>query len=284
MIEHKSILNTCAYIETVGCDVSYVKPEISGIVSFKKIKEAVKEETGIISLMHVNNETGVINDIEEIVKLCENENIIFHSDMAQSIGKIPVDLLDLGVQSSTLSAHKIYGPKGVGALYFRGDCGKLDPLSYGGGQEGNLRSGTVAVPLIVGLTKALALSIEDMNKEDVYYRELRKIFLNELNKEKIKYILNNNQDFCLPRVLNISFLGVPSETLMMRLWGKVCLSNGSACSAGKIESSYVLSAMGVSKERLESAIRLSFGRNTSEKDVVVAAQTIADEVRVFLSC
>lgn len=252
-IEHKSILSPLQVAARNGFDITYIKPNLFGEIDLDQIYRAINTQTGLISLMHVNNEIGAINAIQDIGAIAKKHQIIYHCDAAQSFGKLPIDVEKMNIDLLSISAHKIYGPKGIGALYVKkGIC--LEPISYGGGQEDGLRPGTVAVPLVVGLARAGQLAEKNMIEEGKRILGLRDRLFQGL-AENIPEIKLNGPDLNrrIYNNLNLSF-DVESHTLLARLWGKIAVSNGSACSQYGIEDSYVLRSIGLEKSRVKNAI------------------------------
>lgn len=276
-IEHKAVLDTCAYLETVGADITYISPDQNGRINPGDIEAAIKPETILIAVMYANNETGVIMPISEIGQIAKKHEVIFFSDATQAVGKIPVAVKQEGIDLLCLSAHKIYGPKGVGALYVRRKDPrvKLKPLQYGGGHERGMRSGTLNVPGIVGLGKAAEICQNEMPTESLRFVQLRNTLLEGILKTG-KANLNGDVSFLLPQTLNMSFSGSDAQLLLARLNKHIALSSGSACTSATLEPSYVLRAMGLGDERASSALRFSLGRFTSEEDITIALQKILE--------
>ena len=281
MIEHKSVLNIFVNLEKWGIDTTYINPDVKGLVPIDDIQKSIRDDTVLISFMYANNEIGTINPISEIGKIASDRGIYFHCDASQAFGKLPIDVKEMNVHLLSFSGHKIYGPKGIGALYVRKNFPKVEinEIVYGGAQEQGLRSGTLATPLIVGLAEASQLASSQMNDEGLRLLRLRSRFLEGLRVKCERVLINGCLEKRLPNNLNISFLGIESETLMMNLWNDIAISNGSACSSENWESSYVLKAMGLNKSRIDSALRISFGRFTTEEEVDFAIDCISDQVR-----
>ncbi len=263
--EHPSVLRTADYLKTTGFEVSYAKPNEEGIIETRDIKRLLKKNTVLVSVMHVNNETGVINPVEDIARLCKERNVIFHCDAVQSFGKLEFQTDDIGAHLLTFSAHKIYGPKGCGMLVIR-DNTPLEPLLHGGGQEFGRRPGTENLNGIVGLDAALSL----LNPQEDYERAktVQSYFEEQINISFPFCHINGAAAPRLPFISNISFPGVDNESLLINLdLAGIAVSVGSACSSGSIRQSHVLQAMRPDPELVNSAIRFSFGRGTNSDDI-----------------
>ncbi len=266
--EHKCVLDSCRQLEEEGFRVTYlpVQPK-TGLISLTDLEAAICEETLICSVMTVNNEIGVIQPIEEIGKLCRSKGIFFHTDAAQAVGKIPLDVNKLNVDLMSISGHKIYGPKGVGALYVRRRPRvRLMPLLSGGGQERGLRSGTVPTALAVGLGEACALAAKEMRSDAVHIDQLAKRLLNGFNGKLTHVQRNGDPDRTYPGCINLSFAYVEGESLLMAL-KNIALSSGSACTSASLEPSYVLRALGAEEDMAHSSIRFGLGRFTTPEEV-----------------
>lgn len=275
--EHKAVLDTCAFLETQGYDVTYLVPPKNGVITREQVETVLREDTILVSLMHANNEIGVIHDIAEIGALCREKAIIFHVDAAQSVGKIPVDVKALNVDLLSISAHKMYGPKGIGALYVRRHPDvALQAQIHGGGHERGMRSGTLPTHQIVGFGLAAQLAQEEMVSEADRLFAYRNRFLSLL-RGLPDFIINGDLDKRIPGNINISFAGVDGETLLMSLRA-LALSTGSACTSVSVDPSYVLTAIGVEPKLAESSLRICFGRFTTENEVDVAAEKICAAV------
>lgn len=281
-IEHKSVLDTCAHLEKKGFQVSYVTPgqnagKNQGIVGVDEIAAAVREDTSIVSLMHVNNELGVINKIAEVGEFCRSRNILFHVDAAQSLGKIPLDVNELKVDLLSMSAHKMYGPKGIGALYVRRSTDvRLQAQMHGGGHERGMRSGTLPTHQIVGFGEAAKIAQKELAAEAARIRQLRQRFIDGLAWLPL-INFNGDQEHCVPGLINFSVAGVEGETLLLAL-KDLAISTGSACTSLSVEPSYVLRALGIADELAHASLRISMGRFTSEEEVVFAAEKICSAV------
>ena len=266
-IEHQAVLHTAQHLEKRRIPVSYVPSGEDGVMKLDELEKVVSDQTALVSLMHVNNETGVIQPVEEASKIARGKGAFFHVDAVQSFGKLPLDPQKLGADLLSFSAHKICGPKGVGALYIRKGV-KIEALLHGGHQEKNVRPGTENVAGIVGLGKAVELAAKKRNEESARVGKLRDQLQKGLT-EKISGIqLNGDAKRRIYNTLNVSFDGLDGETLLMNLDLKgICVSTGSACTAGSVEPSHVLLAMGFSEKRARAAIRFSLGRFTTEAEI-----------------
>ena len=276
-IEHKAVLDTCRQLESEGFEVTYLDPNENGEISIESIEENIREETTLVSLMHINNEIGVVNDIEKIGELCRNKGIIFHVDAAQSAGKIEIDLSQLKVDLMSFSAHKIYGPKGIGALFVRRRPRiRLQPLFHGGGQERGIRAGTLPTHQIVGMGEAFKLSQTEMQSDLSKISSYRDILWNGLSEMEEIYV-NGSIDNGYPGIFNLSFNYVEGESLIMAL-KNIAVSSGSACTSASLEPSYVLRAIGRPDELAHSSIRFSFGRFTKEEEVKSTVKLVQESV------
>ncbi|HFQ5385167.1 TPA: IscS subfamily cysteine desulfurase [Vibrio vulnificus] len=271
--EHKAVLDTCRQLEREGFEVTYLEPESNGLISLSKLEAAMRDDTVLVSIMHVNNEIGVIQDIEAIGELCRSRKIIFHVDAAQSVGKVAIDVQKLKVDLISLSAHKIYGPKGIGALYVRRKPRiRLEAQMHGGGHERGFRSGTLPTHQIVGMGEAFRIAKLDMEKDYQHALALRNRLLDGV-KDMEAVTINGDLDQRVPHNLNISFAFVEGESLLMSL-KDLAVSSGSACTSASLEPSYVLRALGLNDELAHSSIRFSFGRFTTEEEIDYAIEQI----------
>ncbi|BDY06365.1 IscS subfamily cysteine desulfurase [Ferrimonas sp. YFM] len=271
--EHKAVLDTCRQLEREGYEVTYLEPESNGIIPLSRFEEAMRDDTILVSIMHVNNEIGVIHDIAAIGELCRSKGILLHVDAAQSAGKLPIDVKAMKVDMISISAHKMYGPKGVGALYVRRKPRvRLEAQMHGGGHERGMRSGTLATHQLVGLGEACRLAKEEMGAEAERMRVLRDRLLNGIKDIEEVYI-NGDLEQRLVSNLNISFNFVEGESLMMAL-SDLAVSSGSACTSASLEPSYVLRALGMTDELAHSSIRFSIGRFTTEEEIDYAIDKI----------
>ena len=271
--EHKAVLDACRQLEREGFEVTYMEPMSSGLLDFKELESEIREDTVLISIMHVNNEIGVIQDIEKIGELCRSKNIIFHVDAAQSAGKIEIDLQKTKVDLMSFSAHKIYGHKGIGALYVRRKPRvRLEAQIHGGGHERGLRSGTLPTHQIVGMGEAFRIAKEEMDKDFENISKLRNRLWNGV-KDMEEVYLNGDFENRYPGIMNISFNYVEGESLIMAT-KDIAVSSGSACTSASLEPSFVLRAIGRSDELAHSSLRMSIGRFTSEEDIDATIETV----------
>jgi len=264
--EHKAVLDTCRQLEREGYEVSYLDPLPNGLLDINVLNEAIRIDTILVSVMHVNNEIGVIQDIESIGSLCRDRKVFFHVDAAQSAGKVEIDLSKLPVDLMSFSAHKVYGPKGIGALYVqRKPRIRIEAQMHGGGHERGMRSGTLATHQIVGMGEAFSIAESEMSNENIKILKLRdRLLAGFADMEEV--VVNGDIDQRVPGNLNISFNYVEGESLMMAI-NDVAVSSGSACTSASLEPSYVLRALGLSDELAHSSIRFSIGRFTNEDEV-----------------
>ena len=271
-IEHKAVLDPCRQLEREGFEVTYLDPNEDGVITLDMLKKHIKDETILVSLMHINNELGSVTDIEEIGNFTRENNIIFHVDAAQSTGKVNIDLSNLNVDLMSFSGHKTYGPKGVGALYVRRKPRiRLEALIHGGGHERGFRSGTLATHQIVGMGEAFKIAQDEMEQDNKHIKKLSEIFYKEISEIE-EIFLNGNEKNKVPNITNVSFAYIEGESLIMALQD-VAVSSGSACTSASLEPSYVLRALGRPDELAHSSIRFSFGRFTTEEEVRSVAET-----------
>ena len=276
-IEHPAVLQTCKHLEEEGFEVTYVPVDEYGIVKLDELETALSENTFLITIMFANNEIGTIEPMEEIGKIAKENNILFHTDAVQAIGKTPIDVKKLHIDLLALSSHKMYGPKGVGALYVRKGV-QLKPIVHGGGHEKGLRSSTLNVPGIIGLGKACELAKERMQKDMKYLRSLRdKLIKNVLQIEES--YLNGHPEKRLVNNAHFRFVGVEGEAMLLAMDAKgIATSTGSACSSKKLQASHVLAAVGLDPEYAHGSIRLSIGRETTEEDVMYVCESLSEVV------
>jgi cysteine desulfurase len=275
--EHKAVLDTVRELERQGFEATYLQPQDNGLITIEQLAAAIRPDTILVSVMWVNNEIGVIQPIDEIGELCRSKGIIFHSDAAQATGKTPIDLEKTKVDLVTFTAHKSYGPKGVGALYVRRKPRvRLEAQMHGGGHERGLRSGTLATHQIVGMGEAFRLAKEEMDTEIVRIRALRDRLSKGLIEMEEVYV-NGDMEHRVPHNLNVSFNYVEGESLIMAI-KDIAVSSGSACTSASLEPSYVLRALGRSDELAHSSIRFTFGRFTTNEDVDFTIDLIKKKV------
>lgn len=269
--EHKAVTDTFAHLQKSGYDVTWLKPDADGLLSIDELESSIRADTQLVSIMHINNETGVIQDIRRIGELCHARDILFHTDAAQSVGKLPLDLGEAPIDLLSLTAHKFYGPQGIGALYIadRPGCQVL-PILHGGGQERRLRPGSLPVHQIVGAGTAAEIARQDMANDLAHVTTLRDRLWQGI-KTLPGILRNGSADHSYPGILNISVPGVEGESLMLGL-EPVCAASGSACNSTSGESSFVLRALGRDDALAQSAIRFSFGRTTTNDEIDVAIE------------
>ena len=277
--EHKAVLDTCKRLEKYGCRVTYLPVEKDGLLDLDDLKRAFDDKTILVTVMAANNEIGVLQPMEEIGQLCRERGVILHSDATQAVGKMPVDVNQQGIDLMSISAHKMYGPKGVGALYVRrrNPRVQLAPVIDGGGHERGMRSGTLNVPGIVGLGKACAIATDDMPKEACHLAGLRNRLKDKIVARLDQVYINGSMEHRLPGNLNISFAYVEGESLLMGIHD-VAVSSGSACTSATLEPSYVLKALGTGDELAHSSIRFGLGRFNTEAEVDYVADRVCETV------
>jgi cysteine desulfurase len=277
--EHKAVLDTCKRLEKYGYRVTYLPVQKDGVIDLDDLKRAFDDKTILVTLMAANNEIGVLQPIEEIGKLCRERGVIFHSDATQAVGKMPVDVNKQCIDLMSISAHKMYGPKGVGALYVRrrNPRVQLSPVTDGGGQERGMRSGTLNVAGIAGLGKACAVAADDMPKEACHLAGLRNRLKDKIMARLDEVYINGSMEHRLPGNLNISFAYIDGESLLMGI-NDVAVSSGSACTSATLEPSYVLKALGTGDELAHSSIRFGLGRFNTEAEVDYVADRVCETV------
>ena len=276
-IEHKAVLDTCRHLEKEGFEVTYLEPAEDGLITPEQVKSALRDDTTLVSIMHVNNEIGVVNDIAAIGEVCREAKVFFHVDAAQSAGKVPIDLSQMKVDLMSLSAHKMYGPKGVGVLFVsRKPRVRLEAQMHGGGHERGMRSGTLATHQLVGMGEACRIAAAEMQEEGTRILKLRERLWNGL-KEMEEVYANGDLDSHVPGIINMSFNFVEGESLIMSL-PEIAVSSGSACTSASLEPSYVLRALGMNDELAHSSLRFSIGRFTTEADVDQAISQVRQAV------
>lgn len=274
-IEHHAVLHPIEMSKMQGFQPVFVESEACGTITAESVLDKINDQTALVSIMHVNNEIGCINEIKEIATICRERNIPFHSDTVQSLGKIPFDVKDIGLDFLSGSAHKIYGPKGIGIMYVRTGA-RWMPWMTGGSQERRRRGGTLNVPGIIGFTKALELAYEEMEVNTSHYKQLRALLINQLNEKLTSccYTINGNAEKGVPHIINLTFTdsqgrGVDGEMLLLNLdINGICVSNGSACTSGAMEPSHVLTGIGLVNGVANSSIRVSFGKKNTKEDII----------------
>ena len=276
--EHKCVLDTCRHLEQNGFEVTYLPVQKNGLIDLDELRAAITDKTVVVSIMAVNNEIGVIQPLEEIGKICREKKTFFHTDAAQAAGKIPLDVEAMNIDLMSISGHKIYGPKGIGALYVRRKPRvRLVPLIVGGGQERGFRSGTLPTPLCVGLGEAAEICMKEMAGEAARIKKLQDRMLKGLNAKLPEIFVNGDLEHRIPGNLNISFAHVEGESLMMGIKG-LSVSSGSACTSASLEPSYVLRALGVEEEMAHTSLRIGLGRFTTEQEVDTAVADLVHHV------
>lgn len=277
--EHKCVLDSCRHLELEGFRVTYLPVQQNGLIDLDRLRASIADDTALVSIMAVNNEIGVIQPLAEIGSICRERKVFFHTDAAQAVGKIPLDVEAMHIDLMSISGHKIYGPKGIGALYVRRRPRvRLEAMISGGGQERGMRSGTLPTPLCVGLGEACRIAAAEMGAEAERLHSLRARFLDKITAELPEVFLNGDLEHRIPGNLNISFAYVEGEGLMMGI-KDLAVSSGSACTSASLEPSYVLRALGVEEELAHTSLRIGLGRFTTEAEVDYAVERIVGEVR-----
>ncbi len=277
LIEHHAVLETCSSLEERGLDVTYLPVDRYGLVSLNHLEDSITEKTGLITIMHANNEIGTIEPIKEIGKIARENDVYLHTDAVQTFGKIPTDVNELNVDLLSISGHKIYGPKGVGVLYVREGV-RIEPVQHGGGHEKGMRSGTENVPGIVGLAKAVEISQRELGKEAERLKRLRDRLIKGVLEIEDSW-LNGHPTNRLPNNANFGFAGVEGESLILRLDAKgVAASTGSACSSGSGAPSHVLTAIGLTPEQTSGSLRLTLGKRNTEEDIDYVLEVLPEIV------
>lgn len=279
-LEHKAVLDSCAYLASKGFEITYVTPDEEGMITPEKVDEALRDDTILVSLVHVNNEVGTITDINTIGQITRARRIPFHVDAAQSSARLPIDASKMPVDFISLSGHKMYGPKGVGALYIRKRSGiSIKPQTHGGGQESGIRPGTLPTHQLVGMGEAARLAKQRLHQDAKTIAALDKCLLDSLaDIESAR--LNGNQAHRVPGILNISFAHVENESLMMSL-KDVAISSGSACTSSRIEPSHVLLGLGMSEDAANCSVRFSIGRQTTRDEIDFAAMRVKKSIKLL---
>ncbi len=278
-IEHKAVVDTARWLERNGCEVTWLDVDEAGLIDPEAVRAAIRPDTVLVSLMHGNNEIGVLNPVTEIGKICKEHGVLFHTDAAQSAGRVSIDVNRDGIDLLSLSAHKMYGPKGIGALYVRRKAPRvrLAPLFHGGGHERGMRSGTLAVHQIVGLGMAAHICAQELEQEYSKTVALRDRLLAKLSAEVPEILVNGSMEHRLPGNLNVSFTYVEGESMLMAL-RDVAVSSGSACTSSSLEPSYVLRALGLDDENAHSSIRFGIGRFNTEAEIDAVADLVIKAV------
>jgi cysteine desulfurase len=266
--EHKCVLDSCRHLEDEGFNITYLPVQQNGIIDLDLLEKEINKKTLMVSIMAVNNEIGVIQPIKEIGEICRRKGVFFHTDAAQAVGKIPINVEEMNIDLMSISGHKVYGPKGIGALYVRRKQPRvrLYPLMNGGGQEGGKRSGTIPAPLVVGFGEACRIAKKEMSRDFKHVSELAAYMAKEFRSRLDHVILNGDEDKRYPGILNLSFAYVEGESLLMAL-NTVALSSGSACTSASLEPSYVLRALGVTEDLAHTSLRFGLGRFTTKQEV-----------------
>lgn len=276
--EHKCVLETCKYLELNNFRVTYLPVEPNGLISLERLENTISTDTILVSVMAVNNEIGVIQPLKEIGAICRKKNVLFHSDIAQGFGKIPIDVNECNIDLASISGHKIYGPKGIGALYIRSmPKVMLPPLIHGGGQEGGIRSGTLPTPLVAGFGVAAAIAESEMQKDYNHIKSLFTNFLDIIESETKGVYLNGDRYMRYPGNINLSFACIESESMIMSV-KELAVSSGSACTSGSPEPSYVLTSLGIPDILAHTAVRFGFGRFNTEHEIEYAARLVLSRI------
>lgn len=277
--EHKCVLDACRHLEQEGFSVTYLHVQPNGLIDLTQLEAAITDKTAIVSVMAVNNEIGVIQPLKEIGAICRKHGVFFHTDAAQAFGKIPLDVEEMNIDLMSISAHKIYGPKGIGALYVRRRPRvRLKPLINGGGQERGMRSGTLATPLVVGFGEAAAIAKRDMQKDHDHVKKLSDKFYNAVVASIPDVFLNGDKEHRIPGNLNLSFAYIEGESMIMAI-KDLAVSSGSACTSASLEPSYVLRALGLEDELAHTSIRFGIGRFTTEEEIDFAIEVVTKNIQ-----
>lgn len=276
-IEHKCILNSATWLRGEGFDVDIVAPDETGVISAEDVTKRLRADTALVSIMTVNNEVGTLQPVAAIAAACRGNGTVFHTDAAQAAGKVPLRMHADGIDLMSVSAHKMYGPKGIGLLAVSRDMAmELTPLMFGGGQQNGLRPGTVPTFLCVGLGAAAAKAAEEIERESAHAVRCRDALIGRLRERQVPFLINGSTETRVPHNLSIFFPDMDGDQLLASLYSTIAVSNGSACNAGIMQPSYVLTAMGLGVERASTSIRFGFGRLLTEDDVILVANVIAD--------
>lgn len=276
--EHKCVLDACRHLEQEGFTITYLPVKNDGLIDLDTLKKAITDKTLLISVMAVNNEIGVIQPLEEIGKICREHKIFFHSDIAQGFGKIPIDVQKCNIDLASISGHKIYAPKGVGALYVRRKPRvRLEPIINGGGQERGMRSGTVPTPLVVGFGKAAEVAMNDMAKDYQHIKKLSDKFITKIMDGAEEIFFNGSKEHRFPGNINMSFAYIEGESMILAI-KDLAVSSGSACTSSSLEPSYVLKSMGIGDELAHTSLRFGIGRFTTEEEIEYAAELVLSKI------
>lgn len=278
LIEHPSVLNPCKYLEDIGFDVTYLHVDNYGRIIIRELENELREDTVLISIMHANNETGVLQPVDEIGRIAREKGIVFHTDAAQTVGKIPVDVSGLNVDMMTIVSHKFYGPKGIGAIYVRKGL-ILTPILFGAGHERGLRPGTENVPGIAGIGKACELVNRHINDRISHSKKLTDMLYTGLKEKTPSIRLNGHETMRLPNTLNVCVPGADSTDLLGKIRDKVAASSGSACHSGVRKPSSILTAMGLSEMDAMSSVRFSAGKDNTEEEICEAIEIISEAIK-----
>ncbi len=280
--EHKCVLESMKYAAKLGYEITWLPVAADGLLDPAQVKDAIRDDTALVSVMHVNNEIGTIQPVKDIGAICREKGVYFHTDAAQAAGKTAIDVQDMNVDLMSLSAHKMYGPMGIGALYVRRKPRvRLEPLMDGGGQERTMRSGTLPAPLVVGFGKAAEIVSAERDTESTRIHDLRDRLLKGLQQRVPDLYVNGSMEHRIAGNLNVGFKGIDSEALMDSMKQRVAISSGSACTSAAVEPSYVLRALGLSDEDAHASVRLCVGRMTAPEDIEVAIDAISEAVRTL---
>lgn len=275
--EHKCVLDTCRHLQQEGFDIVYLPVMSNGIIDLDVLSNAITDQTALVSVMAVHNEIGVIQPIKEIGRICRQKGVFFHSDIAQGFGKIPINVNECNIDLASISGHKIYGPKGIGALYVRRKPHvRLTPLINGGGQERGIRSGTLPTPLIVGFGRAAEIAISSMENDYNHVKALYERLLNGIMQKVPEVYLNGDKHQRYPGNLNLSFAGIEGESMIMSI-KDIAISSGSACTSSSLEPSYVLKSIGIGENLAHTSIRFGIGRFTNELEIDYAVELISEK-------
>jgi cysteine desulfurase len=278
--EHKAVIDPCKYLERQGFRVTFLPVDKYGAIDLNRLRDAMTDDTILVSIMYANNEIGTVQPIAEIGKLCKERGVIFHTDATQAFGKLPIDVEAMGIDLMSCSGHKIYGPKGIGALYVRRKNPRVrcEPVLHGGGHERGMRSGTLNVPGIVGMGRAAEIAQAEMAQDAQRSAAHRARLWGRLSGELEQITLNGHPEQHLPNLLNVSFAYVEGESLMMG-FDDIAVSSGSACTSASLEPSYVLKALGVGEDLAHSSVRFSFGRFTTDEEIEYTADRVIESVK-----